>query len=59
MEPSEWKLENKTIESMPNAPSEAVFAYPVRYGGTIPDETKFTSSAEDSNGMKAFGFDHS
>ena len=58
MDPSEFQLAKKSIEGKEEA-VDAVFSYPVRYGGTIPDEAKFASSAEDANGMMAFGFDHS
>lgn len=47
------------MESLPDQQPEVAFAYPVRYGGTVPDDLKFASSAEDSHGMMAFGFDHS
>lgn len=59
MNPSEWSLVFKKVESQPDEQPEVAFAFPVRYGGTIPDDAKFASSAEDSNGMMAFGFDHS
>lgn len=44
---------------MPDGVPEEAFLYPVRYGGTVPDDMKFASSAEDPNGMVALGFDHS
>ena len=59
MEPSEWSLVEETIETLPGETAEVAFPYPVRYGGTVPDDAKFASSADDANGMMAFGFDHS
>jgi len=57
MEPSEWQMHRKSIDGVEQSPVE-VFPYPERYGGTISDNVRFTSSADDAN-MMAFGFDHS
>lgn len=57
MDPSQWQMQNKTVEGL--GEPEVAFAYPQRYGGTVPDDVKFASSAEDGGGMMAFGFDHS
>lgn len=53
MDPKEWEVKSKPIEGL--GEPEITFAYPARYGGTIPDDMKFVSSAEDNH----FGFDHS
>ena len=40
MEPKEWKMEEKEVEGVDERP-EVAFPYPVRYGGTIPDDADF------------------
>jgi len=57
VDPADWLIHNKTVDGMEEEPVMP-FAYPQRYGGTIADDAKFKSSAEDE-GLKAFGFDHS
>ena len=37
---SEWKLEKVQVDGMDEA-KEAVFPYPKKYGGTVPDDAKF------------------
>jgi hypothetical protein len=57
MEPVDWKMHYKEVEGM--GEPVVAFAYPKRYGGSIADDVKFVSSANDDGGMQAFGFDHS
>ena len=48
--PADWKLKNTTIDGV-DGPAECAFSYPVRYGGTIPDDAYF---GEQDKGMKTF-----
>lgn len=52
-EAKDWKLETIKLDGFDD-PAEYVIPYPVKYGGTIPDDAKF--GTEDEN-MKAFGID--
>lgn len=52
MEPSQFKMQHKSIEDFDGG-EELVIPYPVRYGGTIPDD--FNTQAEKKvDGMMAF-----
>ena len=51
--PSEWQTEARTIEGFEHESSEAVFLYPIRYGGTQSDE-KPASSGEHDQTLAAF-----
>jgi protein XRP2 len=44
-DPKDWTLENVPVEGMEKEEPEVGFPYPVRYGGTIPDDAFF--GAED------------
>ncbi len=52
MEPKEWKMHSKPIDGMSDP--VVAFPYPVRYGGTIPDDAKF---GEEDENIQAFGID--
>ena len=50
VQPADWKMNFVPIEGMDEEP-EVVFPYPVRYGGTIPDDAVF---GEEEANMAAF-----
>lgn len=47
MDPSEWKPEIREIEGFEGVPSDLVFEYPARYGGSQSDEKPASSSEHD------------
>ena len=50
IEPKNWKFQKVPVEGNTEDPS-VVFSYPVRYGGTIPDDAFF---GHDDDGVAAF-----
>lgn len=48
MDPSEWQIMQKAVPDMDEAPDLA-FPYPVRYGGTIPDDANVGKNDRDEN----------
>ena len=54
VDPKDWKMNKEPIEGIEGEPV-VTFAYPVRYGGTIPDDAYFGEEKNvDKGGMMAF-----
>lgn len=53
LDPAEFKIITKELEGIPEK-AQLVFAFPERYGGTIPDDANFHELKENDDSLMAF-----
>jgi hypothetical protein len=50
LDPAEFTMQSKELEGV-EGNSDLVFPYPVRYGGTVPDDLNLQGEKKDSGEM--------